>query len=96
MSELNKKEKKPFKLKVWMIILIYLVIAISVTCAPLARILVNASCPGVSKNVIVLPLISILQNIVKNSMSCHRFTLTLCHNLIHFLVTDSGAIAPDF
>jgi len=33
---------------------------------------------------------------VKNSMSCHRFTLTLCHNLIHFLVTDSGAIAPDF
>ena len=32
MSELNKKEKKPFKLKVWMIILIYLVIAISVTC----------------------------------------------------------------
>ena len=35
-------------------------------------------------------------NNVKNSMSCHRFTLTLCHNLIHFLVTDSGAIAPDF
>lgn len=34
--------------------------------------------------------------VVKNSMSCHRFTLTLCHNLIHFLVTDSGAIAPNF
>ena len=33
-------------------------IAISVTIAPLARILVKASCPGVSKNVIVLPLIS--------------------------------------
>ena len=38
----------------------------------------------------------IIPNTVKNSMSCHRFTLTLCHNLIHFLVTDSGAIAPDF
>ena len=33
-------------------------IAISVICAPLALIAVNASCPGVSKNVIFLPLIS--------------------------------------
>lgn len=32
MSELDKNEKKPFKMKVWMILLIYLVIAISVTC----------------------------------------------------------------
>lgn len=32
MSELNKKEKKTFKLKVWMLLLIYLVIALLVTC----------------------------------------------------------------
>lgn len=31
MSELNKKEKKPFKLKVWMLFLIYLVVALSIT-----------------------------------------------------------------
>lgn len=31
MSELNKKEKKPFKIKVWVLLLIYLLIAIAVT-----------------------------------------------------------------
>ena len=40
--------------------------------------------------------ISIKCIIVKNSMSCHRFALTLCHKLIHFPVTVSGAIAPVF
>ena len=37
-----------------------IIIAISVTWAPLALIAVNASCPGVSKKVISLPLISTL------------------------------------
>ena len=34
-------------------------IVISVTCAPRARIVVNAACPGVSKKVIFLPSFSI-------------------------------------
>ena len=33
---------------------------------------------------------------VKNFMSCHSSALTHCHKLIHFLVTVSGAFAPDF